>query len=506
MKKFLASIKTWQFIVFALTIIIFFVLRLINLNGLPVFVDEAIYIRWAQVMKNEATLRFLPLQDGKQPLFMWSMIPMFKIIADPLLAGRILSIFAGLGSLLGLATLSILLFPSIEMGLLTAFLYAVTPYTVFFDRLALVDSFLAMFGVWSLVIGYLYVKKPSLDLSMILGIILGLGLLTKSPAIFFYLWQPLLILFIIKKSNSRTAFPYLKLLAGWFLAFIISQVIYNILRLGPNFHMVGSRNQDYLFSFSEILHHPLNPLINNLKSTFSWISTLFTLPITVLLFLSFSPVVKLQNKKYLKISLTVLAISLLPLTIQALFAKVYTPRYLYFAVLPLLIIIPLGALQLIKVHKILLLVLTIPLAISIKYILIPTRVNMPYRMRNGYLEEWTAGWGQKDFSQYAINLAKQGKKLVIGTEGYFGTLPEGLQIYTQGYPNITVIGVGQPIVDIPSALANTSRDNLIFLVVNRSRNKLPPNALQQLQLLKTYIKPQQTDGTQEALQVYQLIK
>ena len=52
-------------------IIVFFLFRLINLTILPIFADEAIYIRWSQVMKAEPTLRFLPLSDGKQPLFVW---------------------------------------------------------------------------------------------------------------------------------------------------------------------------------------------------------------------------------------------------------------------------------------------------------------------------------------------------------------------------------------------------------------------------------------------------
>ena len=135
----------------------------------------------------------------------------------------------------------------------------------------------------------------------------------------------------------------------------------------------------------------------------------------------------------------------------------------------------------------------------------PEKVNMPRRMRHGYLEEWTAGWGQRDLGSFLVNLASQGETIVVGAEGYFGTLPDGLQIYTEGQPNITVIGVGQPAVDIPEALKNTSRENLIFLVINKSRNSLKPHNLEQLQLIKSYKKPARPDGTQEELQVYQLV-
>ena len=51
----------------------------------PIFGDEAIYIRWAQIMRAEPTLRFIPLSDGKQPLYMWAIIPLLKLISNPLL-------------------------------------------------------------------------------------------------------------------------------------------------------------------------------------------------------------------------------------------------------------------------------------------------------------------------------------------------------------------------------------------------------------------------------------
>ncbi|MBM3209681.1 hypothetical protein FJZ40_05350, partial [Candidatus Shapirobacteria bacterium] len=69
-----------------LILALFFLFRLYDLTIIPVFADEAIYIRWAQVMRAEPTLRFLPLFDGKQPLFMWLVIPFLKLISDPLVA------------------------------------------------------------------------------------------------------------------------------------------------------------------------------------------------------------------------------------------------------------------------------------------------------------------------------------------------------------------------------------------------------------------------------------
>src|SRR3990167_3465310 len=88
-----------------LLLVFYFASRVYHLTQIPVFVDEAIYIRWSQVMRAEPSLRFLPLSDGKQPLFMWLTMPALKFIADPLFAGRIVSVVAGLFTLLGLAVL-----------------------------------------------------------------------------------------------------------------------------------------------------------------------------------------------------------------------------------------------------------------------------------------------------------------------------------------------------------------------------------------------------------------
>src|SRR3989339_1889482 len=114
-----------------ITLALFLFFRFYRLGQVPVFVDEAIYIRWSQVMRAEPTLRFLPLQDGKQPLFMWTTIPFLKLTSDPLIAGRLLSVVAGLGSLIGVGVLAYVLFAEVYIALFSSFLYAIIPFTMF---------------------------------------------------------------------------------------------------------------------------------------------------------------------------------------------------------------------------------------------------------------------------------------------------------------------------------------------------------------------------------------
>src|SRR3990170_8973472 len=79
-----------------------FFTRLVNLKLIPIFTDEAIYIFWAQVALDDPAHRFISLQDGKQPLFIWLAAILQKFISDSLIASRMVSVFAGFGSIIGI--------------------------------------------------------------------------------------------------------------------------------------------------------------------------------------------------------------------------------------------------------------------------------------------------------------------------------------------------------------------------------------------------------------------
>lgn len=504
LKDFITKPKSKKpFIVFFLALVIFFGLRLPSLTRIPVFVDEAIYIRWSQIMRNEPSLRFLPLSDGKQPLFMWMTMPSLKVFYDPLVAGRMVSIFAGLLSLFGIAFLTLVLTENLLLASLASVIYAVLPFSVFFDRMALVDSLLSAFGLWSLGLGGLLVKKPRLDLAMLLGFAIGFGLITKAPAIFFYLWQPILFLALFDFRGKGMKKRLMSLIFYWLVTLIISQGIATIMRLGVNFNLIGSRNQDYLYTIGEVLSHPASPLIGNSKTTALWLWYLFTPPLLLCLFVSFFG-------RFRKISLWVVFLCLFTLLAQASVAKVYTSRYILFVATPLILPITLGlhelGTRLKKSWLVVYVFLLWPLILSGVLIASPQKANLPFDMRNGYLEEWTAGWGQKEIARYLITKAGEGKRLVVGTDGYFGTLPDGLQIYTQAIPNITVIGGAPSIKTIPESLVNSLKDknNLVYMVANASRVSLSAQDLSRLELINSFEKPNRLDGTHESLLFYQL--
>ena len=99
--------REWLFII-GLSLLYLLVVT-INLTKLPIFVDEAIYLRWSQIAWHDASWRFISLTDGKQPLYIWFVVPFMKLIADPLFAGRMASAVSGLGTILGMGYLGYLL-------------------------------------------------------------------------------------------------------------------------------------------------------------------------------------------------------------------------------------------------------------------------------------------------------------------------------------------------------------------------------------------------------------
>lgn len=462
--------------------ILFLVSRIWNLNSLPVFGDEAIYIRWAQIIKSVDTLRFIPLSDGKQPLFMWLNAISLRFISDPLISGRLISIFSGLGSLIVLFLISNSFLPSL--------IYFLLPFTFFFDRLATADNLLSFFGVFSLYLSLKLAKYPRFDLSMLLGAVLGLAWLTKSPAIYFIVLSIMTFIIYDRKNIKKIYFPLLSL----FIAFII----YNLLRLGPAFAQIALRNKDYIWSLSEILKHPLDPLIPHLKDVYKIYKYYISPPILLSPFLYF-----LLKKKKNKFDLTLIiyiAWWLLPLLSNSAMAKVFTARYILFTLPPLILIFS-HILQPLfnKKNFYILLILFIPNLWHIYQIsFYPYNLKLP-STDTGYIVDWTSGWGIKEASKYLISRSKD-VNVIVGTEGAFGTLPDGLQIYTNDIPQLTVFGVGINIEQIPDKLIDAKNfGDEVYLLFNSSRLKLSSADISTLTLVKSILKP---DG--DALLLYRL--
>ncbi|MDD2224575.1 MAG: glycosyltransferase family 39 protein [Candidatus Shapirobacteria bacterium] len=499
-----------KFFCFFLLILIsgfYFFSRLQNLTSIPVFGDEAIYIRWAQIIQSEETLRFIPQTDGKQPLFMWINAVTLKLISDPLISGRIVSVFAGFGLILLLFfTTAIFLnyedkekniFKFIKnsidkkfySSIFSSLIYCLIPFTFFFDRMALADTLLSFFGLAALLFSFLLSKYPKLDLSLILGAILGFSWLTKSPAIYFIVLSFVTFLLFNYRNFKLIILPI--------ISSIIAFLIYNILRLGPQFSQIAVRNKDYVWSISEILKHPFDPLNPHLLDTLSlynqyisWPLLIFSLVGLILL------LIKTKKSKNLNFKYLVLIFWwILPLIANAAMAKVFTARYILFTLPPLIILISIGFLNFLtkiksNILKFIFIITVFTLNINFIYkISVDPFHQKIYSTETGYLSDWTSGWGIKESADF-LKQRSQVANVIIGTEGAFGTLPNGLQIYCNKVPQLTIIGQGLGFTETPSDLIDAkNHGDEVYLLMNKSRVKIDSNQLNQFKIIKSFDKP-----------------
>jgi len=494
---------------------LYFFTRLIHLTSLPVFADEAIYIRWSQIIKNVETLRFIPLTDGKQPLFMWLTVPFLSYIKDPLVAGRIIAVLSGFSNIVFLfLTTSILLSlkkhysSPIELiiksvkanfypALLSSTIYTLLPFTLFFDRLATPDNLLSAFSLIAIFLTILQSKFYRLDISIILAVSLGLAWITKSPALYFITLSTVYLflnLFFIPKTHKLIKIIHVLIVP------IISLAIYNLLRLGPQFHMIAIRNKDYVWPLTEILKHPLDPLKPHLLASLKVYSYFLSIPF--LLLFPIAIILGIKRKHFQKLNLSTIYIFLTflaPLLATTSMAKVFTGRYILFTVAPLILILLIllsNSFKTLKLPRlfipiIFILVFTPNIIRANKIIFSPFNLNLP-DTESGYINSWTAGWGLKDISDYLIDRSKYAN-VIVGTEGTFGTLPDGLQIYTDGVPRLTIIGQGIHLSQIPISLleANLYGDE-VYLLINSDRHFLDVSELNKMEVISSYTRPDET--------------
>ena len=459
-------------LVLIFVLLLAFLLRTLNLTGLPIFTDEAIYIRWTQIANFDPAWRFISLTDGKQPLFIWLNILSQRIFSDPLFAGRLISAIAGVFTSLGIYFLGKELFNK-KTGLFAAFIWVVFPFALWHDRLAMMDSLLAFFFAWGFYLEVLLAKRLKLDIALLLGVVIGAGLLTKSSAQFLLYLLPfslLLAKFKFKFPNKKL-FHWFKLAA---IAVITALLINSIQRLSPFYYIVGLKNLTFLYTVNEVISFGIWKGIlrfwGNARSLSSWLAV-YSATLLVFVLVPF-----LEYKKKWREKLLLLIYFFLPFLALAFFAKIIYPRFMLFMTIPLIVLAGEG-LNIIFLKK-----NWLPAAICLilfSYIfyfdsqIVFNQINapLPANDRGQYVDDWPAGWGVKEVS--AILAQKAGEeKIVLGTEGTFGLTPAAFEIYLKDNPNIEIKGFW-PISDGISWLKEKALEKPTFLVLKDTQEPKP---------------------------------
>lgn len=423
-----------DFLAAGMLLIGYIVMRTVNLTKFPIFSDEAIYIHWAKVAWHDATWRFISLTDGKQPLQTWGTIPFLKLFpTDALMAGRLFAAASGLFALVGLFLLIRYVFGK-RAAFIGAFLYVITPYFLFYDRMALVDSAVNGFFIWIVLLSLVLFNTLRYDVALLFGLISGLGLLGKSSVRLF-----MLIGFGAVVTAKKWSFKRIANFAVLFgFGTLLALIVYNVQRLSPFFQFVSQKNNTFIVTLPELIESPFRYFTENIVNIPYYIFSEMAYVVPILGVLGIVHLLKKKNTY----GLFLLCAILFPTILIAFISKVLFPRYIIFLGTLLLIPASYAIAQIKTTKKLVAFIVLIVLSVSyFNYSLLfnPAKTPFPGVDRGQYLEGWPAGWGAQEIVQYARE-HDTGKRITFLAEGDFGMAGDVLDAFIYPTDNMGIKG------------------------------------------------------------------
>ncbi|MCA9369534.1 phospholipid carrier-dependent glycosyltransferase [Candidatus Woesebacteria bacterium] len=230
---------------FLLLLFFYVILTIPALTSIPVFADEAIYIRWAQlILSDPQQYLFFSLNDGKTPLFIWLLTPFLRIFSDPLMAGRALSVCVGAGQVMAVVMLAQTIKLSKQTQLFSGMLAASLPIFLIHNRLAVMDGLLTLLVTLSALFFLRYTQYLSSNKLSITRAYICSRWLWMAAGCFF--------LALMSKLTAVIAFPVVVLI-GFFPFKFSSRGMQQWLLVGALFGGIS------MGLFSLLALHPISP-------------------------------------------------------------------------------------------------------------------------------------------------------------------------------------------------------------------------------------------------------
>jgi 4-amino-4-deoxy-L-arabinose transferase-like glycosyltransferase len=175
-------------------------LAFVHLMALPAFEDEGSQLRWVWRII-EAGEWLQPLGDGK-PLEAWPLVPLVRLGFHPLNSARALHVLAGMVG-------AVLIYQLARQmadrwtAFVAGVLFALCPFVVYLQRLALSDIFMCVAGIWVLLSVVKFIKMPDGRRAVLLAMSLVLAAFCKFPVGFFFLIAMPLALLLMPSHERR---------------------------------------------------------------------------------------------------------------------------------------------------------------------------------------------------------------------------------------------------------------------------------------------------------------
>lgn len=394
-----------------LLIIVYWLSRLTLLTSLAVFTDEANYLDWGWRMTHVPNHLFYSLYDAKQPFSMWLFGLSQNLFADPLFAGRLISVAFGFASLVGIYLLARELFNK-QMAQLATISYLLSPLYLLFDRQALMESHLVAVGILSCLFLHKLLKTEKIRFALLLGLVLGVGFLIKSSS---WIWIIMVAIYLIRK-------PILGIWTAIVTIFVSAPLL-----VQAQFWQTLSLNNRYVqYSVFGIRWENLRAILE----------IPFIQMTPIIFILGVWGIYKLRKDRFL------LPWFILPLILQLFMAKFIISRYLIPFLWPLFIFaaVKMVEFRLKKLFLVLVVIVSLPLCLlqitkPVEYFQFLKKFTN-YSYIEGYIIGETSGWAVNETVAWFSKLASD-QQIALGLGLYSGNPEIGTMVYLQNHPNIT---------------------------------------------------------------------
>jgi 4-amino-4-deoxy-L-arabinose transferase-like glycosyltransferase len=422
-------------------------LTFVRLTAVPMFEDEGTQLRWImQIIQKGAWLQ--PLFDGK-PLEAWPVVPLVQMGLAPLIAMRGLHVIAGmLGTLLTYKT-------ALELtdrrgAFVTGLMFALCPYVVYLQRFALSDMMLCAAGMWVVLSVLQFQKAATVRRTAGLGASLVLAAACKIPVGFELLAAMPAAIVLMPRAERRTILrrpAFERLLLAHAPVILLMLMVFGVALIRARRGQApGFGIQDLLGigagGYSDIaaaLGVPRPQVLQEIAAQLTW-------PVTVLGIVGSAAAVLLGDWR----QRWLVAVGAMPLAAIGFFASFWYPRYLLFALPPLMIASVLGwggllrrTPRIARTAGIVVVSLCAGLMVHQSALLIwePIAAHWSPVDRIQYFSGWSSGYGYPEAARFIVN-ASAAPAVVYSLDGH-SAYQLGIYLPDIWRSRVRAIGYGQ---------------------------------------------------------------
>jgi hypothetical protein len=402
--------------------------RIGSLEALPMFLDEAVHIQWAERLYGEGRI-LRPVASGR--LLAVAAYGLALPFDDRLFAARLIAALCGGLTLAFILALSRRLFGT-RAAFLAGLLYVMSPFALVYDRLALSDGFLSAWVMGLMLAACEIGRRPeSIRWRLAAAVLLALAIVSKVSALFFVVTLPLGA--FLRGTNRRLALRGAAQALGFGLL-LASPMLWFFASSG------GEISAQHIVEPGAMVLEVIGTTMRDMRG---WLECYFTWPALLAAGISLA-LLRDRSGFWLATS------AVLPFVLFALFSQPWSARYVLPVLPPFLVLVG-GGIERVSGHArsgapyfgllLTLLVSATSLPLAVDVVWDPARAGFPPDDRLQLVTGWPSGYGVRELSERLRQEARFRPVTVYVDPGGPRTVPTSLAVLLQREPNISIVEI-----------------------------------------------------------------